>query len=115
MRPRRFRLDVLAVFLLSACVERTIEEQEPLTLDEHCELFCEAQVECSEARFQRDPCFDPCFFHRERRPWESEGCYNRQRAYESCIIEHGCMGWNDPQCDALGRAIDCEPAPNDGD
>jgi hypothetical protein len=106
---------VLAAVLLVACVERPIIEQEPLTLEEHCELFCEAQVECSNARFSRDPCFGPCFYLREQRPWESEGCYDRQRAYETCIVERGCAGWDEPECDALGRAIDCEPAPSDDD
>jgi len=61
-----------------------------------------------------DPCFEPCFFLREQRPWESEGCYERQRAYQTCLVERGCAGWDDPECDALGRAIECEHAPEDG-
>jgi hypothetical protein len=114
-RPRRAWLAALAVVLISACAERTIVEQESLSLEEHCELYCEAQDECTEPHSQSDPCFDPCLFLREQRPWESEGCYNRQRAYQACIVEHGCAGWDDPECDALGRAIDCEPAPDDDD
>lgn len=105
----------LASVLLTACVDRAIEEHEPLTLEEHCEIFCNLQYECPNSRFSRDPCFDACFYHREIRPWESDICYQTQRAYQTCLVERSCAGWDDPECDALGRAIDCEPFPGDDD
>ena len=115
MTPVNQFLILLAIAsFLPACTERTIEEfwSEEVSLEEHCQAYCDLQVECDNSNYTMVPCFELCVDHQELRGWESEACYLIQREQQGCLVARGCAGWDDP----VGRELFdsdniCKPKP----